>query len=251
MKALTVYKNQQDSIKSLVSKIIKNKGIKTIYAWKNTLSKKHLKNINLVISIGGDGTALSASHFLLNKPLLTVNNAPRKSEGALTTIPISQLNKKLEQIVKGNYKTEKLERIQIKINSLNLPLLALNEVFIANKKAYLISKYKIKFKNYEETQKSSGLIVSTGTGSTAWFKSAGGMPFSPQSKYIKMIIREPYKGKFSRPNLLKTIIKENEKISIIPLVPSILAIDSIRKFHLNPKDKIEIQISEHPLIRII
>ena len=251
MKALIVCKHPEQSKEANACKLIKEKGLETIYSWKNTLSKNNLNNIDFVIAIGGDGTILSASHYLLDKPLLAVNLSPETSEGALATLPFQQLSNKLKQILKNEYKTEKLERIQVSINNSPLPLLALNEVFIANKKAYLISKYKIKFKNKEETQKSSGLIFSTGTGSTAWFKSALGSPFSPQSKFIKMIVREPYFGKLSSPSLLKETINENEEITITPLVPSILAIDSIREYHLSSNDKVKIEISKYPLLRII
>lgn len=251
MKALVVCKHSKNEAESQACRIIQHKNLKTSYAWKNTLSSKHLKNINLIIAIGGDGTILSASHYTKNIPLLAVNSSPNTSEGALTTIPIAKLKNKLNKILKNNYKTEKLERIQVSINNNPLNLLALNEVFIANEKAYLISKYKIKHKNKEETQKSSGLIFSTGTGSTAWFKSAGGVPFSPQSKFIKMIVREPYQGKLIKTKTKSLTIKENQTITIIPLVPSILAIDSIREYKLNRNDKITIKISKYPLIRII
>jgi len=250
MKALVVCKHPKNSKEASACRLINKEGLKAIYSWKNTLSKNDLKNIDIIIAIGGDGTILSASHYLKNKPLLAVNISPKTSEGALATIPIKQLNKKLKQILKNKYKTEKLERIKIIINNKPLPILALNEVFIANEKAYLISKYKIKFKNKKEIQKSSGLLFSTGTGSTAWFKSAHGIPFSPQSKYIKMIVREPYQGRLSKISIKQRIIKENETITIIPLTNSVLAIDSIREYKLKPNDKVKIKISKYPLMGI-
>lgn len=250
MKALVVCKNYKEKKEKTACSLIDKKGFKTICSWKNTLAKKHLSNIDLVIAIGGDGTILSASHYLLDKPLLAVNSSPKTSEGALATLPLSQLSVKLNQISGRQFKTEKLERIQILINNKPLPILALNEVFIANSKSYLISKYKIKFKKKEEMQKSSGIIISTGTGSTAWFKSAGGVPFSQKAEFIKMIIREPYFGTLNRPSMLKETIQKNQSITIIPLVPSILTIDSIREYSLKRSDKITIKVSPHPLIRI-
>lgn len=255
MKTLIVCKHPEDADDSKICKIIENiPGLEIEYSWKNTLTKKHLKNIDLVISIGGDGTTLSASHFLIDTPILAINSNPEKSVGALTTITSEKVEEKIKQILSDNFKEEKLERIETFINNKQIPLLALNDVFIANKKAYLISKYKLKFKNKEEIQMSSGLLFSTGTGSTAWFKSSGGEPFSPQSRFIKTITREPYKG-FGKVvkhyALLKETIHEDEYIEITPLVPSVLAIDSIREYSLKPLDKVKIKISEHPLRRII
>ena len=251
MKALVVCKHSENEKESQACKIIQHKNLKLAYAWKNTLSRKYLKKINFIIAIGGDGTILSASHFTKNIPILAVNSSPDTSEGALATITINKLDSKILKILKNKYKAEKLERIQVSINNKPIKLLALNEVFIANEKAYLVSKYKIRFKKLEEIQKSSGLIFSTGTGSTAWFKSARGIPFSPQSKFIKMIAREPYQGKLSKTKIKFLTIKENQTITIIPLVPSILAIDSIREYKLKRNDKITIKISKYPLIRIL
>src|SRR3989338_11434446 len=185
MKILVVCKHAENSREAKVLSSVLNNGFEIIYSWKNTLAPGELKGIDLVVSIGGDGTALSASHFLIDKPLLAVNSDPEKSEGALTTINADQLEDKIKEIKLNKWKEEKLERIEVFINNKPLDLLALNEVFIANTKAYLISKYKLRFKEKEEEQRSSGLIFSTGTGSTAWFKSAHGGPFSPQSKFIK------------------------------------------------------------------
>jgi len=109
----------------------------------------------------------------------------------------------------------------------------------------------LRFKEKEEEQRSSGLIFSTGTGSTAWFKSARGEPFSPQSKFIKMIVREPYLGRIKKFSVLNATIYENEKIEVVVLVPSVLAIDSIKEYGLNKGDIVKINISKHPLRRIV
>lgn len=253
-KILVVCKYSENSKEAKVCRLILNEGFDVIYSWKNSLKPKQLENIDFVVSIGGDGTALSASHYLQNKPILMVNSNPEKSEGALTTISFNDLNKKLKEIELGKYKVEKLGRIEVFINNILQKPLALNEVFVANEKAYLISKYKIKFygknKKREEEQRSSGLIFTTGTGSTAWFKSAGGKPFSPQAKFIKMIVREPYLGKIKRFSILRETIYKNEFVEVVILTPSVLAIDSIREFKLKKNDKIKVKISGYFLLKI-
>ena len=250
MKALVVYKNKKERTEIHTNKLIE-KYFNVTYTWRNHVTKKHTSNADLIITLGGDGTVLSASHYLINKPILTVNSSPNTSEGVLTKINITQLEQKLKEIQSNNFKTEKLERIEVSINNKSIDLLSLNEVFIANEKAYRTSKYKIKFKNIEEEHRSSGLIFSTGTGSTAWFKSSHGEPFSPQSKFIKMIVREPYIGRIKKFSLLNAQIDEDEEFEVTPLVPSVLAIDSIKEIKLKKNDKVKIKISKHPLIRII
>ena len=128
-----------------------------------------------------------------------------------------------------------------------------NDVFFASVKAYHVSRYKllatILGKKYEEMQMSSGLVLATGAGSTAWFRSAGGQSFSPQEKVFKMIVREPYHGR-NQFKLLNAEFGPNDSLKLIPLIPSVVAIDSIREFLLNPGDVVEIRRSERPLLRI-
>jgi len=249
-KVLVVCKHSDEEEESSVCKLIRKEGFEIVYSWKNNLDKNQLDGVEFVISIGGDGTALSASHFTFELPLLAVNSNPKKSEGVLTTININELEKKLEEIKKDNFETEKLERIEAEINGKKIDFPALNEIFIANEKAYLVSKYKIKIKENAEEQRSSGLIFSTGTGSTAWFKSAGGKPFKPDARHIKMIVREPYFGKLKKFEILEAEINEGENAEIIPLTKMILAIDSIREIKINEKDRVKIRISDKPLLRI-
>jgi NAD+ kinase len=250
MRALVVCKHSEGSEEANVCRLIRKEGFDVKYSWKNTLKPKDLDGIDIVISIGGDGTALSASHFLTKSPLLAVNSDPEHSEGALTTMTLDKLDEKLEEIKSGKYKTEKLERIEVSINGKLQNILALNEVFIANEKAYHISKYKIKFNGTEEEQRSSGLIFSTGAGSTGWFKSARGGPFPVNSKYIKMHVREPYIRNLMKFSILDKTIYEKDEMIVMPLTNMVLAIDSIREIKLKKEDKVKIKISDKPLLRI-
>ncbi len=248
-RALVVCKHENGSMPD-----IEGHGIDLVYSWKNTLTPKDLQGFDFIISIGGDGTALSASHYLINKPLLSVNSAPESSEGALTTLTLDKLKEKLVKISKGDFEVESLERIDVYVNGKVQEPIAWNDIFFASVKAYHISKYIVNARiggvTIEEIQKSSGLIFATGAGSTAWYRSAGGKPFGPQEKVFKMIVREPYQGRIGKFKLLNATFGPEDWIKIKPLVPSVLAIDSIREFLLDRGDDVEIRQSRHPLLRI-
>lgn len=250
MKILVVCKHSPEIHKKEIEHIFSRHSVHADFVWKNELNFEHIKEKDIVISIGGDGTALSAAHFLTTQPLLAVNSEPNSSEGALTTSTLAELESKLIEIKNNAFKTELLERVEVSINNFPVSLLALNEIFIGVEKAYHPAKYKLKINQKEEEQISSGIIFSTGTGSTAWFKSAGGAPFSPHSKFIKFLVREPFKGRIKTCALSSGEINEGETAQIIPIVPSVLAIDSIREFSLSPNDIVSIKISQHPLRRI-
>lgn len=47
--------------------------------YRNELDRQHLQDVDLVIAVGGDGTVLSASHFINSKiPLVGVNSDPTR-----------------------------------------------------------------------------------------------------------------------------------------------------------------------------
>ncbi|MEK6826943.1 MAG: hypothetical protein AABX99_00470, partial [Nanoarchaeota archaeon] len=137
--------------------------------------KNHAKNHDLLITLGGDGTFVKAAN-LTDSLILGINSNPENSEGALTSITVNEINK-LERLKEKNFEIIERQRIEVKLNGNILDEKAINEVYVGTLSQFHISRYKIKFKEKEEEQRSSGIIISTGTGSNAWFLSAGGKPF--------------------------------------------------------------------------
>lgn len=238
-------KKHLEALERIKSTIEKNHICKT--ARDSDLQQNCFDNIDLVITAGGDGTFIRASHFIKDIPILGINSEPETSEGALTSINEDQLEI-LDEILNGKYKKIMRQRAKIKRNSILLDNLALNEVYIGSLNQFHTSRYTIKFKG-EEEQRSSGILVSTGSGSTAWFKSAGGKLFSPEAKELNFLVREPYFGRIFKPKILKGIIKNNEKIIIESkrYNGGIIAIDSDLTFDFNFSDKVEISLAENPL----
>ncbi|MEI7718989.1 MAG: NAD(+)/NADH kinase [archaeon] len=245
MKILIVHRDKtfdESSIKKEFPKLTITK------IWKNIVSKNHLKEVDFVIAIGGDGTFLSASHYVENTPILGVNSDVNRSEGALTTIDLSQLNNKIKQIIENKVKIKEYTREKIIIHQKTRKIEtedALNETFFGNINPHHTTNYEISYNHKKENQRSSGLVVSTGTGSTAWYHTAGGFPFNREKKQLRFRIRELYKGKLHKPTVRKGKIKQNEKLTIISKMNhAMIAIDSIRTYAISKHDKIEISIGK-------
>lgn len=245
MKILIVHRDKIFNENSIIKEF---PTLKITKIWKNIISKKHLDKVDLVISIGGDGTFLSAAHFLDTTPILGVNSDTKRSEGALTTIENSQLNKKIRQILKNKTRIKEYTRERVTIYQKNKVVEtenALNEVFFGNINPHHTTNYEIKYKNKAENQRSSGIVIATGTGSTAWYHTAGGFPFSREKKQLKFRIRELYKRKIHRPTIKKGKIRLGQKLTIVSKMNhAIIAIDSIRTYAISKNDKIEISIGK-------
>lgn len=214
----------------------------------NELKKTNLMNSDFVITLGGDGTFVRAGNIIENSLILGINAESEKSEGALTGLDVSEIER-LKEIAEGNYDVIERTRAKITLNGKVLEEHALNEVYIGAVSQFHSSRYKIKFKDAEEEHRSSGVIISTGTGSPAWFYSAGGEIFPYHEKKLGFIVREPYFGKrVFTPKILKGHIIEGEKITIKSTrhFGGILAIND-STYDFNEGDVAEIEISDKPL----
>lgn len=245
MKILIVHRDKVFD-DSTIKKAFPNLTIKKI--WKNIVSKKHLEGIDFVVSIGGDGTFLSAAHYINDTPILGVNSDVNRSEGALTTINLSQLNNKIKQIIENKVKIKNYTREKIIIHQKNKKTEtehALNETFFGNINPHHTTNYEITHKDRTEHQRSSGIVIATGTGSTAWYHSMGGFAFGRERKQLRFRVRELYKRKLHKPKIKKGKIKPEKKLTIISKMNhAIVAIDSIRTHPINKNDKIEISIGK-------
>jgi len=214
----------------------------------SSIKKEFLKDTDLVLTLGGDGTFVKAAHLVEDSLILGINSNPETSEGVLTSITINEIDK-LKNLNERKFETIERQRADVILNGKMLNEKAINEVYIGAASQFHTSRYKIKFKNKEEEQRSSGVIVSTGTGSEAWFLSAGGKPFHYKDKKLSFIVREPYFGKrIFIPTLLSGEIFEGEKLIIESSreFGGIIAInDSVYDF--NTEDVVEVKLSNKPL----
>jgi hypothetical protein len=211
-------------------------------------STEIINDSDLIITIGGDGTFVKAANLIEDSFILGINANPDKSEGAATSLDLKDIEK-LANLNEGKFQIQEWQRASTILNGKLLEAKAINEVYIGAASQFHSSRYKIKFKDKEEEQRSSGIIVSTGVGSRAWFLSAGGKPFSFDEKKLKFIIREPYQGKrVFTPKILGGEILENEKLIVESTrdFGGIIAInDSIHDF--NTGDIVEVKLCEKPL----
>ena len=153
------------------------------------------KGRDLVISIGGDGTVVNTARYILDDvPLLTVKSE-KDSVGALCRLDVSNFEESLERILAGEFNLESWSRIEGKMGKMTD--YALNEIAIGPMFFSGTARYKINFNGFEEEQRSSKLIISTGAGSTGWYKnleySKGS--FSPQSDELRFSVSEEFKHK--------------------------------------------------------
>ena len=175
-----------------------------------------LRGHDLVITVGGDGTFLrTASHLKTNQLILGINSVPEVSTGALCAIKINEFSQIVPQLMNGDYKIFKMPRIAIHINGKKLPIEAINDVLFTNGSPAATSRYIISFKRKCEEHKSSGIWISTASGSTAAIHAAGGTIQKKNDDRLQLLVREPYQGIYNPYKITRLFLKKNEKVSLI------------------------------------
>ena len=169
---------------------------------------------DLVITLGGDGTLLRASHLVGKQPMLAINTAPQDSVGYFCAGTKDNLEQTLVAALGGHLPRTSLTRMQIQVDGETVSRRVLNDVLFSHECPAATSRYLIRHGAIEEEHKSSGLWVGPAAGSTAAQRSAGGRVLPPTSTQLQYVVREPYMPNGTRYRLIKGLIESNEALRI-------------------------------------
>jgi NAD+ kinase len=150
------------------------------------------KGAALVVSVGGDGTLLAASHSISDVPILGVNSAPRFSVGFFCAARPENAEIMLARALKGELGPMELCRMQVVVAGQVRAKRVLNEALYCHHEPAATSNYILHIGRQHEEQKSSGVWVGPAAGSTAAMRSAGGVVLPLGSKKLQFVVREPY-----------------------------------------------------------
>jgi NAD+ kinase len=161
----------------------------------------NIKDIDLLISVGGDGTFLDASQYLKKIPILGVNSAMSSSVGHFCLANETNMGHVLDQIMQDKVKPIELIRLEAILNGKVLPQCALNEILVAHKSPAGTSRYILNIDGHSEEQLSSGVWIGSPAGSTGALQAAGGLVMPITAREFQYVVREPY-FRHGRPNHL-------------------------------------------------
>jgi NAD+ kinase len=156
-------------------------------------ARRALSQARLVISVGGDGTLLAASHHVRAAALLGVNSAPRDSVGHFALARRATIARLLDAIAAGRLRPFSVARIQIRLDGADLGTPALNDVLAVHGHPAATSRYLLRRGRAVEEHRSSGLWIATAAGSTGGIRSAGGVVMPLRSRRLQFRARELYR----------------------------------------------------------
>ncbi|WP_446471020.1 sugar kinase [Xenorhabdus stockiae] len=186
---------------------------------------------DIVIVIGQDGLVANTLKYLNGQPVIAINPDPTRWDGKLLPFEIGQLRDVVMSTIKKKMPNKSVTFAQATTND-GQTLLAVNDLFIGPK-SHTSARYMIKWRGQQELQSSSGIIVSTGLGSTGWFQSilAGaqaimGADYHPLSqgygwgeRKLQFSVREPFPSKTTGIQLVFGTIEERSPLQLESLIP--------------------------------
>lgn len=211
-------------VEKQVAKVLKVKKLEQKY-----LSNYIFSDKDIVIVVGQDGLVANTAKYVNGLPIIGVNPNPSKIDGVLLPYHRNNFMPAVLNIIHNSFTPKTITMAQAKLDN-GQSLLAFNDFFIGID-SHASAKYKIKYKDQEETQSSSGIVISTGAGSTGWLSSFFNMtngfldlfapkidiPFTPiahNADELMFVVREPFVSRTSSANIVVGKIIGNEVLSI-------------------------------------
>jgi NAD kinase len=189
---------------------------------------------DLVVTLGQDGLVANTAKYVGKQPLVAVNPDPERFDGILLPFLPGQTGRALEEVISGKYRIRSVTLAEARLSD-GQRLLAFNDLFLGAQ-THVSARYRIRWAKAEEPQSSSGVLVSTGAGSTGWVSSvfnmasglaalAGGHTVKPmrldwEDRRLLFVVREPFISRHSKAGIVAGIVEHQQTLELDSLMPS-------------------------------
>ncbi len=182
---------------------------------------------DLVIAVGPDGLFVNIAKYVHGQPILPFNPSPATIDGVLMRFTIEQVSIAIDAMFRNAFKIEEITLCEAYMVG-QQPILGVNEIVVGRcdpQAAY----YTLRYRNREEHQCSTRLLVATGCGSTGWARSiitgaqtlvANGkaslrVPFARTDKRLIYVACEPFVSRTTAANLASGLLEDGEELTIV------------------------------------
>ena len=205
---------------------------------------------DLIVTLGGDGTLLWASHLAgADTPMLAINSAPDTSVGYFCAGNGDDVDEVLAAALAGRLKKHRLCRMRVELDDRVISTRVLNDALYCHESPAATSRYVLEYGGDQERQMSSGVWAGPAAGSTAAIRSAGGKVLPIGSQKIQFVVREPYRGIDNKYRLVKGLVGPGEDLKITSrMTRGQIFLDGTQKEHsVSIGGQIRLSLSDEPL----
>ena len=190
---------------------------------------------DVVVALGQDGLVANTMKYLDGQPIIGVNPDRYRWDGILLPFEPRDVSALVPEVMLDQVAHKVVTMAEASLSD-GQRLLAVNDLFIGPK-SHTSARYEIELGERKEVQSSSGLIVSTGLGSTAWMKSvvmgslaiasevahpARTQSYAPapwDASFLQFAVREPFPSRSSHATLVFGRVDSEHQLKLRSFMP--------------------------------
>lgn len=188
----------------------------------------------VVVVAGQDGLVANVAKYVGEQPLVGVNPDPDRFDGVLLPYEVPQARAAVRKVLEGKARTRGVTLAEARLED-GQRLLAFNDLFIGAR-THVSARYRLSHGGQQEAQSSSGVLVSTGAGSSGWLSSVftlaraltartGGVPggewrLSWEEPRLAFVVREPFVSRNSSAELVGGFVTPEQDLVLESRMPS-------------------------------
>lgn len=191
---------------------------------------------DVIVTVGRDGLVSNTAKYLNQQPIVAVNPDPARNDGILLPFTIRTAKAAVVRTLNGDAHLHTITMAEVALND-GQHLLAFNDFFVGQR-THISARYSLSYQGQTEQQSSSGVLISTGAGSTGWLSSTcnmanavshllvgRGAPELPPLQLgwddprLAFVVREPFRSRTSGVRLAAGLLDEGEELVLESHMP--------------------------------
>ena len=186
---------------------------------------------DIVVVIGQDGLVANTLKYLDGQQVIGINPDPMRWDGKLLKFNVDNFKPAVVALLANELTVKNITFAEAKTKD-GQTMLAINDLFIGPK-THSSARYNLSWNGKSEQQSSSGIIVSTGFGSTGWLSSvlAGAFGitsaeqtslkngFDWQDQKLLFAVREPFVSQTTSANIVFGAVTDSKPLVLESYMP--------------------------------
>lgn len=209
-------------------------GLKTQWMDRELVPTYLFNEHDVVVTVGQDGLVANTAKYVGTQPIIAVNPDPERFDGILLPFVPEKVHHALMEVLTSKARVRRVTLAEASLND-GQKLVAFNDLFIGMR-SHASARYRIRWQGGDEPQSSSGIVVSTGAGSTGWLSSIfnmvagvsrtfGGEPAKSrrlewEDPRLMFVVREPFQSRHSRAGIVAGLLEQEETLTIESNMPN-------------------------------
>jgi NAD kinase len=189
---------------------------------------------DLVVAVGQDGLVANVAKYAGPQPIVGVNPDPQRFDGVLLPFAPRRARDAVARVLDAKAKIREITLAEARLGD-GQRLIGFNDLFVGAR-SHVSASYTIRVGDRLEVQSSSGVLISTGAGSTGWLSSVfnmaagvsrfcGGPPVTPvrmpwEDRRLLFVVREPFVSRHSQAGIVADVLQTGEELTIESRMPS-------------------------------